>query len=146
MFKVGSAWNCFIFALGDPYLKAKHPAKKLSKLSFVIVEGTTTNNRSVMRFPDGFDGSLDGKCISIKQHPTTLTTPIPESLLHFIYRSISTFGDTKYKLKLFTENAGSEDKIRENLSNYGKLKLLGKYLTLDKKAEFVQELEKKKLD
>jgi len=154
LFQVGGPLEASTFAIGHPYISADsgklRQTVQLDKraANFVFVEGTTTNNRSIMTFPRGFDAlqiseRSEYKVISLKLHPAgCLATPIPQSLLSFVYRNISQLHlSGRYRLKSFSMKRSelTEAKIRENLSNYGKLKLLGEYLDLEKKAEFISE-------
>ncbi|QPG75710.1 hypothetical protein FOA43_003069 [Brettanomyces nanus] len=153
--KVGSPLNCFKFALQQTHQSSVSHSLKVtdhSRAIFVLVEGTTTNNRSVMRFPKKFDinkfvetntNDHRFKALSIKIHPTDLAcTPLPESWFTFVYNNVSNFRlDLRYRMKLFEMDRKTEiteQSIRESLSNYGKLKLLGEYLDIAKKKEFVQ--------
>jgi len=154
LFKVGGPFDASIFAVSHPCISAdsnsvcKTVDSNEKAANFVFVEGTTTNNRSIMPFPKGFDpskisGNAECKVVSLKLHPTScLTTPIPQSPILFVYQNLSQIHlNGRYKLKSFLMKHSDlvEAKIRESLSNYGKLKLLGEYLDLEKKAEFIAE-------
>ncbi|VEU23942.1 DEKNAAC105207 [Brettanomyces naardenensis] len=153
LFIVGSPLDCSRFALTAPSKRSPVPLKinRKGKVAFVIVEGTTTNNRSIMRFPERFNlrefvqvnrlGHVF-KTLSIKVYPGAFfTTPLPESVAKFVYDTVSDFrSDLKYRMKVFEmgDSEGiSEHRIRTDLSNYGKMKLLGEHLDLEKKGEFI---------
>lgn len=151
--KVGSPANCFQFALSQPTLESS-PTETVplrlptNQVSFIIVEGTTTNNKSVLQFPKDFDvqalasaNTVHIKTVSLKLKPTAfLTTPLPESAFKFIYDNVSNYRlDGQYRMKLFETSPVTTQAVRTDLSNYGKLKLLGADLDLAKKIQFIDQ-------
>ncbi|KAG7813903.1 hypothetical protein KL921_000177 [Ogataea angusta] len=155
--KLNGLLETFSFALAQPQLTspAADPVD-LSKLKnsvvFVLTEGTTTNNRSVLTFPpidlsaiySTYKNTLEFKAISIKILPPSLvTTPIPQSAASYLYSHLSHLKlDARFKLKSFDLGDLKPATVREKLSNYGALKLTGPDLDIAKKLSFISAYNK----
>ncbi|KAH3660172.1 hypothetical protein OGAPHI_007377 [Ogataea philodendri] len=149
--------DSFKFALSQPII---YPAsdkgisdlsKYKSKVVFIFAEGTTSNNRGVLAFPDidftsivAKKDSFHFRAVSIKSTPSSLiSTPIPQSLSSFMYGLLSHLSyDVKYKLKVFDLPDLKPATIREKLSNFGTLKLTGQDLDINKKLSFITTYNK----
>ncbi|KAG7879568.1 hypothetical protein KL938_003621 [Ogataea parapolymorpha] len=147
----------FSFALAEPKLstQAADPVdlfKLKNNVVFVLAEGTTSNNRSVLAFPpielaamqSAYKNTFQFKAISIKVLPPSLvTTPIPQSATSYLFSHLSHVKlDVKFKLKSFDLGDLKPTTIREKLSNYGSLKLTGPDLDIVKKLSFISAYNK----
>ncbi|ODV82755.1 hypothetical protein CANARDRAFT_204624 [[Candida] arabinofermentans NRRL YB-2248] len=158
--EIGGLFDCFKFALSAPSLEpeASKIVKDLSKYSkkttFLIVEGTTSNNKAILDIPSAFnyqlladeckENNIKMKVISIKSQPGhTIPTPIPVSPASYVYSNMTSLQlDSKFKMKLFDLPYSSSIKkadLKEKLSNYRNLKLIGSELSIPKKIEFIKK-------
>ncbi|GME85550.1 unnamed protein product [Ambrosiozyma monospora] len=131
--------------------------KYKNKTVYLIIEGTTTNNKAILKFPKAFNLKLfveinksqfKFKAVNIKSHPTYLTvSPIPQSFHSFVYKNLSSICfNVSYKLKLFDDLGTSftEDDVREKMSNFGRLKLISEDFDVDTKSRFVKSYNRVK--
>ncbi|KAG7742977.1 hypothetical protein KL923_000592 [Ogataea haglerorum] len=155
--KLNGLLETFSFALAQPQLTYQSAApvdlfKLKNSVVFVLAEGTTTNNRSVLAFPpidlatvySAYRNTFEFKAISIKVLPPSLvTTPIPRSTVSYLYSHLSHLKwDVNFRLKSFDLGDLKPATVREKLSNYGSLKLTGPDLDVAKKLSFISAYNK----
>ncbi|KAI0462946.1 hypothetical protein LJB42_003750 [Komagataella kurtzmanii] len=150
-----SLFGVVVHALSSPNLHAQKNGKKIqlssiseSKTVFLFPEGTTSNNKSILPFlvttdtvsvPKLFK-KFKVKALSIKNENPYTTTPIPQALASYLLTNLFTRNSSHYRLKEFIlDKDHTWPEIRDLLSNSGRLKLVGKDLSLEKKVEFIKK-------
>lgn len=126
---------------------------------YVFPEGTITNNRGVLGFPQGFNenGSFADACKSLGRAVKTCTvklmpmgnmgTVLPIGKVWWYYLNFGSMKmDTKVKIVIspLDEANITNEVIRTKLSNNGRLKLLSKTLTVASKVEYINAIREKK--
>ncbi|ANZ76093.1 BA75_02747T0 [Komagataella pastoris] len=142
-------------ALSLPNLHAQKNGKKIqlssipeSKTVYLFPEGTTSNNKSILPFVVTADTvsipklfkKFKVKAVSIKNENPYTTTPIPQPIASYLLTNLFARTSSYYRLKEFIlDKDHTWPEIRDLLSNSGRLKLVGKDLSLEKKVEFIKK-------
>lgn len=126
---------------------------------YVIPEGTITNNRGLLAFPNNFNvgNSFSNGCKKIGRNLKTCTikvtpmgnlgTVLPIGKFWWYYLNFCSMKmDSKVKIifSIIDDSNITNDIIRSKLSNNGRLKLLSKDLTIQSKIDYIKAIKDKK--
>lgn len=128
---------------------------------YVVVEGTITNGKGLLSYPQGFDvgafckmvrsAGYGLKVMSVRVSPMGITeTVIPTSKMFWLFFNFGSLSmNVKYRLKLsdladVPKDAITDTLVREKLASNGRFKLLGRDMDVRKKVEYVEAVRESK--